>query len=169
MMKETTQYATLVQANNTVIFNSKSITLVALTMGHERASNLTGRTPPAYVNGDVFVIYGLINPTIVLPRGASLQVTVVNLDEDMYHNFVVTTTPPAYSYMAMQGTMMGSGYRGEWFAIMPFLPPADYSQGIAHGYSYGFSLNATPSSLWYLCTYPGHAQMGMYGEILTTG
>ncbi len=163
-MKVTPQYATLLQANNTIVFNSKSIALVALTMGHERASNLTGRTPPAYSSGDVFVIYGLINPTIVIPRGASLEVTVVNLDEDMYHNFIVATASPPYPYVAMQRGIMASGYQGGWLAMMPFLPPADYPRGIAHEYSYSFVASAA-SSLWYLCTYPGHAQEGMYGEI----
>ncbi len=49
--------------------------------------------------------------------------------------------------------------------MMPFLPPANYAQGVAHEYVYSATFS-TQASLWYLCTYPGHAQMGMYGEVL---
>ncbi len=52
-------------------------------------------TPP-YVHGDVFVIYGLINPILVISAGATVHVTLVNLND--YHNFIITTVPPLYSY-----------------------------------------------------------------------
>jgi plastocyanin len=69
--------------------------------------------------------------------------------------------------MAMQGMMTG-WQQGTWFAMMPFLPPANYGQGTAHEYSYTLSLG-TSGTLWYMCTYPGHAQMGMYGQIVVAG
>jgi rusticyanin len=161
LMRNTPSYATVVTANNTVIFHSQSINIFALAIMPDRAVNLTGVHPPSYSSGDVFVIYGLINPTLVIPSGTSVQFTVVNLDDDMYHNLVVSPLGPPYPYVTMQG-MMTSGY---W---MSFLPPADYSQGTAHEYSYTLTLNQ-PGTYWYLCTYPDHAETGMYGKITVIG
>lgn len=156
LLRNTPSYATVVTANNTVSFHSQSVNIFALAIMPDKAVNLTGTHPPSYSSDDVFVIYGLINPTLVIPSGASVQFTVVNLDDDMYHNLVVSPVGPPYPYMAMLGMM--SGY---W---MPFLPPADYSQGTAHEYSYTLTLNQ-PGTYWYLCTYPDHAESGMYGEL----
>jgi rusticyanin len=125
----------------------------------DRAVNLTGRQLPSYATGDVFVIYGLINPTLVIRSGASVQFTVANLDDDMYHNLIISSYGPPYGYESMY-SMMG----GNW---MPYLPPADYSQGVAHEYSTTLSMNQ-PGTYWYLCTYEGHAQSGMYGQLTVT-
>ena len=49
----------------------------------DKGVNLSGTQPPSYSAGDVFVIDGLINPIIVIPARASVQFTVVHLDNDM--------------------------------------------------------------------------------------
>jgi rusticyanin len=164
MMKNVPGYANLIPSNNTITFTSRDVSLVVLATDHEGALNLTGKQSPSYATDDAFVIYGLVDPTLVIPRGAVVQVTVVNLDKDMYHNFVVTALSPPYSYMAVQGMMMNWQQQGI-VQMMPFLPPASYGQGVAHEYVYNATLN-TQTNLWYLCTYPGHAQTGMYGEVL---
>ncbi|MFP3281155.1 MAG: hypothetical protein RXO76_08850 [Vulcanisaeta sp.] len=66
--------------------------MVLAMMGND-AESMFNATPLPYVHGDVFVIYGLINPTLVVPAGAIIHVTFINLDDGMYHNFVVTTVP----------------------------------------------------------------------------
>jgi len=38
------------------------------TMMSDDAVNITGTHPPRYSKGDVFVISGLINPTLVVPN-----------------------------------------------------------------------------------------------------
>ena len=164
MMKNVPAYTSVSPSNNTITFASREVVLVVLATDHEEALNLTGRQSPSYATDDVFVIYGLINPTLVIPHGAVVQVTVINLDKDMYHNFVVTALSPPYSYMVMQGIMMNWQQQGI-AQMMPFLPPANDAQGVAHEYVYSVALN-TQTILWYLCTYPGHAQAGMYGEVL---
>lgn len=159
VMSEPPPYVEVFPSNNTVIINAvKSVSIRVYAMMGQAAESLTGRPLPAYSQGDVFVIFGLINPTIVLKPSSlpvELTFTVVNLDDDMYHNFVITSEPPPYPYM-MAG-MMGSFY------VMPYLPPA--SNGYAYTYSYSLSLNG-PGTFWYVCTYPGHAEEGMYGEII---
>ena len=166
-------YAQITKSNNTISFHSQDINILALAIMPEMAVNLTGMQPPSYSTGDVFVIYGLINPTLVIPAGASVHFTVVNLDDDMYHNLVVSTISPPYPYMAMQGMMYSYSQPQTsnnttfypFNSMMGFLPPADYTQGTAHEYSYSMTLNQA-GNLWYLCTYPEHARSGMYGEIV---
>lgn len=167
-------YAQIIKSNNTISFHSQTVSVLALAMMPEEAVNITGTELPSYASGDVFVIYGLINPTLVIPAGATLQFNVVNLDDDMYHNLVVSSISPPYPYMAMQGMMYSYGHTDSantfypFASMMGFLPPANYAQGDAREYSYTLTFNQT-GTLWYLCTYPGHAQLGMYGQIIVTG
>lgn len=170
--------------NNTVAFSgSQAVTILAFGMMADDAENLTGRSPPGYATDDVFVVGGLIDPTLVIPAGAAVQLVFVNLDDDMYHNFAVTSLAPPYDYMPMSG-MMWSNSSSSWYgggmmgrgvgsgaifvAATPILPPANYGQGLAYYYYYdatAFTMEGN-GSYWYICTYPGHAQSGMYGRIL---
>ena len=143
-------------SNDSVVVYSSHPDLLVFTMGHQRAINLTGATPPAYATHDVFVVDGLIDPTLVLEDPSTVNVTTVNLDSSMYHNFVVTRASPPYPYNTMPYEM--------GFGMVPFLPPAQYSAGQAFTYSY--SMQVGPGNYWYLCTYPGHAEMGMYGQLV---
>ncbi|MGC8661483.1 MAG: plastocyanin/azurin family copper-binding protein [Nitrososphaeria archaeon] len=158
-------YVTLMPLNDTAIINSSSnIHITAYAMMGSMAVNVTGHPLPAYSSGDVFVIYGLINPTLVFASdtpSVKLTITVVNLDNDMYHNFVITSTPPPYKYMAASSTMVS--FSGNLMYMMPYLPPT--SNGEAFVYTYSVQLQGH-GQLWYLCTYPGHAESGMYGEII---
>jgi len=169
-MKNVPSNAQLVSSNNTIIFSGSNVKLVVLATDLEGAANLTSSAPPSYASDNVFVIYGLINPTLVIPRGTSLQIIFINLDNADMHNFVIGTISPPYPYMAMQGMMYSYSQSGPSRSspavyMMPFLPPANWNQGTAHEYTYTVTLGAS-GDLWYLCAYPGHAQMGMYGKIL---
>ncbi len=171
------------QGNDTILFaGTQNIAILVLSMGGDRARNLTGMQLPGYAADNVFVIYGLIDPTLVVPRGSDVRIVMVNLDEDAYHNVVLTSLAPPYSSMPMQGMMwtngtswypgmmgggMMGGRSGSIFAMMtPTLPPADYGRGQASYYATSFSLDLASGTYWYLCTYPGHAQMGMYGKLV---
>lgn len=61
IMRNPPTYAEIFPSNNSIIFSSQDVNLVVLSMGHGRAVNLTGESPPPYAQHDVFVIYGLIN------------------------------------------------------------------------------------------------------------
>lgn len=169
--------ANVIQANRTIVFASSKINITVMSMGADRARNMTGMQLPSYATDNVFVIDGLINPTLVVPNGAVLHLTVVNLDEDAYHDFVISTLAPPYPSLVMQGMMangggpagwgmMGGQGSGRYLYMMPVLYPADYTSGWAPFYSYTVSMPSN-ASLWYLCSYPGHAQSGMYGEIVS--
>lgn len=153
-------YVTLIPSNDTVIINSSSVHITVYAMMSSMAVNVTGHSLPSYSSGDVFVIYGLINPTLIFNSGVQsvkLTITVVNLDNDMYHNFVITSISPPYQYMAYSMMESSTGY------MMPYLPPT--SGESAYTYTYSVQLHG-PASLWYICTYPGHAEEGMYGELI---
>lgn len=172
-MYQVPPYTHVYPNNDTIVFTSTYITLIVLAMGHERAINITGYIPPTYAHAshDVFVIYGLINPTLIIPSGAVIHLIFINLDDDMYHNFVVTTVSPPYPYNVMPeimmegGMMMGGFNSGRTIFYMPFIHYANYAEGYAYEYTSTFTLT-TPGIYWYPCTYPGHAEMGMYGEII---
>lgn len=169
LMDNPPSYVTTIRSNNTVQFHSSNVTLLVFGMMPEDAVNLTGVNPPSYATDDVFVAYGLIDPTFVIPPGAFVHLVFVNLDDDMYHNFVFTSFSPPYSYMPMGGGMMGGGYGNSgYYYMMPFIDPANYDHETAYAYSYGFTFGGQ-TSLWYACTYPGHAESGMYGRALVEG
>jgi rusticyanin len=151
-------YAIVSPKNNSISFGSKNVSIVVLAMGVDRAMNLTNSTPPAYAKNDTFVIDGLINPTLVLQKGSTVHITFVNLDSSAYHNIIITSTGPPYQYMPMSAM-------GGLVSMMSFVQHANYQQGQAYEYSYNASFNSV-GTFWYLCMYPGHAQMGMYGKII---
>jgi rusticyanin len=154
-------YAHAYPDNNTVLFTSSNITLVILAMGAQRAINLTRAQPPLYdsnSSGNAFVIYGLIDPTLIIPRDAIVHVEFINLDSSEYHNVIMTATGPPYQYMPMSA-MNGI------VSMMPIIPHANYSGGSASEYNYTTAF-ANTGTYWYICMYPGHAQMGMYGKII---
>jgi len=156
MIHNTPSYAKVISHNNTIIFSSKDPSIVALAMMPERAVNLTGMMLPIYSKGDVFVIYGLVNPTLIIPKGSSVQFRIINLDDGMSHDLVISSVRPPY--MAMMSSMQSNG-------MMSFLPPTD--DGLAHEYSHTLTLDQS-GNLYHLCTYPSHAQEGMYRRIIMT-
>jgi rusticyanin len=154
-------YARAYPNNNTVSFSSGNITLVVLAMGVQRAINLTHEQPPSYdsnSSGNAFVVDGLIDPTLIIPKDAIVHVEFINLDSSEYHNVIMTATGPPYQYMPMSA-MNGI------VSMMPVIPHANYSVGSASEYNYTTVFDTT-GTYWYLCMYPGHAQMGMYGKII---
>lgn len=164
LLKTAPEGATVSQSSNSITFTSHNINITAFAIMPDNATNMTGMQPPSYAKDDVFVIGGLIDPTLNVPKGATIHMTVVNLDDDMYHDLVMTTLSPPYPYMMMQGMMWG----GDFLYMMPVLSPANYAAGWAPYYSYTVALPSAATNLWYLCTYPGHAESGMYGAIVTT-
>ena len=105
-----------------------------------------------------FMIWGQVNPELVIQPGLHINFMEVNVDNDSYHNFAITTTPPPYPYMAMSTMMNSGGFQLD----EPMLPPQ--SGGFMH-YSQQTFITGSNGTYWYICTYPGHAENGMYGEI----
>lgn len=154
-------YAQKYTNNDTLLFSSNNITLIVIAMGIQRAINLTHEQPPSYdsnSSGNAFVIYGLINPTLIIPKGAVVHVEFINLDSSEYHNVIMTASGPPYQYMPMSA-MNGI------VSMMPIIPHANYPSNSALEYNYT-TVFENSGTYWYICMYPGHAQMGMYGKII---
>lgn len=133
----TTTYAT----NNTIWVGAgvSRLVFVAAPPGHD----------------EIFVINGLLNPTIHLSRGTQLTMTLTNADPSMYHNLALTTRDPPYSSMPMMSHMSG--------------PRTSMLSASESGYYWVQDMSITvnfPSQFWYLCEYPGHAEDGMYGSLV---
>ena len=133
----TTTYAT----NNTVWVGSGTSRLVFV------------GAPPGH--DEIFVINGLLNPTIYLSRGAQVTVSFANVDPDMYHNLAITTRVPSYSSMPMMSHMSGPR--------TSMLSPSEL--GYYWVQDMRIAVNS-PGQFWYLCEYVDHAEEGMYGSLV---
>jgi len=118
-------------------------------------------------SGEYWLIYGLVNPTISVKQGATIQFLFINMDNES-HMPATTTLSPPYSFMPMMDAMMGTSFsRSTWLTLGPMLPGVSNIHSTNPLYadasvSVSFSSAGT---FWYVCLHPGHAQMGMYGEI----
>lgn len=106
-----------------------------------------------------FEFMGLYNPTIYATTATDLHLTLINIDTDSYHNFALSQNPPPYDFMT--GMMQGNGL----MYSTNYLPPVHSGSFAYINISYQFD---APGTYWYLCTYPGHAENGMYGKIVVT-
>ncbi|MBI3115819.1 MAG: hypothetical protein HYZ12_00615 [Thaumarchaeota archaeon] len=154
-----TSAGTIMPSNNTIFFHSKEVKIVVLaTMRMALPEfNISMSSVPSYVGekAPVFIVYGLVEPTISVPNGAKINLTIINADDDMAHNFVIAKSGPPFS----------TSFSSDYFETnMEFLQPAT-EQGM-NGYWYTFTLPS--GSYWYLCEVPGHASQGMYGKIIST-
>lgn len=104
-----------------------------------------------------FVLNGLVNPTVYIPKGATVTLEFINADKEMPHAFEITTAEPPYYYMAMMG---GGVYPGGFISTLPEAENDAYPSA-----EITFEAN-TAGTFYYICQYPGHAQEGMYGKMI---
>lgn len=104
-----------------------------------------------------FVVNGLVNPTVYIPKGATVTLEFINADEGMPHAFEITTVEPPYYYMAMMG---GGVYPGSFISTLP-----DAQNDAYPSVEITFEANIA-GTFYYICQYPGHAQEGMYGKLI---
>ena len=96
--------------------------------------------------------------TVIVVGQDTATTTHSQCQDGMNHDLSISSVRPPYPYIAMMSSMQSNG-------MMSFLPPTD--EGVAHEYSYTLTLDQS-GNLYYLCTYPSHAQEGMYGRIIMT-
>lgn len=137
------QNATVDKKANTITYSGKDVKLV-IEGGPEQADGK-------------FVIGGLVNPTLVLPKAVDVTVEFVNEDEGMPHAFEITDAAPPYDYMSM---MDGGVYPGSVIATLPKASDDRYAMA-----TMTFQTNDA-GTFYYICQYPGHAQNGMFGKLI---
>ncbi len=140
------------KVSNTIYINNSSVLLIEQSPGMGKMNSTFE---------EYFMINGMINPTIIAKDGIRIKLVVINMD-NMEHNLAIINQPPPYPYMIMGGGMMGSSVK--FLLYSNYLPP--YSGGTNYpALIINFDANQM-GTYWYLCTYPGHAQEGMYGKIV---
>jgi rusticyanin len=106
-----------------------------------------------------FEVAGMVDPTVVVPRGAQVTVQFANADTDMAHGLVVTAnTGAASSPMPMMATAPAFSGAAFWFL-------GDATSAGMHTGTLSFTA-ATAGTYEYLCPVPGHAEEGMAGSFL---
>ncbi len=137
--------ATIDRQTNTITYHSGQVALVAF-------------ASPASGPDMTWTVDGLVNPTVVIPRGASVSVRFFDADTDTMHGWEVTRTPPPYSYMAMMDAPVA--FPGAF--AMPV-------RGATARRWVGRTVRFTASSAGtysYICPVPGHAEQGMHGTLV---
>ncbi len=137
--------ATIDRQANTITYHSGQIALVAL-------------ASPASGPDMTWTVDGLVNPTVVIPRGAYVSVRFFDADKNTMHGWELTRTPPPYPYMAMMDAPVA--FPGAF--AMPV-------RGTTARRWVGRTVRFTASSAGtysYICPVPGHAQQGMHGTLV---
>lgn len=131
--------------NNTLWFGSGAMSLVAY--GSPADHDMT------------FVIQGMVNPTIHVPAGTHVTLTMVNMDSGDYHTWSMTTQAPPYASSGMMGGGMMTGMMMGTSSLAPMS-----SGGMMWSQQMGFTSQA--GTYWYVCAVSNHAASGMYGELV---
>lgn len=121
---------------------------------------------PSYPD-TTFEISGLVDPTIVIPSGSTVTLSLVNMDygANMNHGVEITPVAPPYPVLGMMGGMPDA------VAVLPILPPRS-AQELQ---SSRFAATTTtfrappPGVYYYICQYYDHASKGMYGKLIVSG
>jgi rusticyanin len=147
-------YAEVFPENNTIRFTHDKIVIVVVAepeLGEEYE--------------DRYVIFGLINPTLIVPVNASVTVIFINGGESEFHSFAIISTPPPYPE-----NMESSEYNKIVFDGATTPNPLHGIQfekpsGIYHGFVIQFTASRT-GTYYYVCLVDGHAHDGMFGEFI---
>ena len=102
-----------------------------------------------------FRIGGLVNPTLVVPVGATVQVEFINADTDEAHGWEVTSTQPPFPFHIGNVALPGAFAR----ALGDPTSKGDGAETIT------FSTHQA-ARYQYVCPMPGHAQMGRHGALI---
>lgn len=133
--------ATVDKATGTITFTSPAVSLTVVAV------------PPGGPDM-TFRVAGMADPTIVVPKGATVQVRFINADTDEAHGWEVTAERPPFPFHVGAAAFLGA------FAQVLGDPTAagDGAETIS------FTASAA-GSYQYACPMPGHAQMGMHGTL----
>ncbi len=136
---------TINKGENSISFTQNTVNLVVLA------------SPPGR-SGEYFEIDNLINPTLIVKAGTTINLTLVNEDKELHGFEIVNAQPPFSRYPMMVNNAMFNSF------IMPIWGTNTNSYD-----SSSTTISASASgSYTYLCPVPGHAQMGMYGKIIVS-
>lgn len=113
-----------------------------------------------------FEVAGLVDPTIVIPAGSTVTLSLVNMDygRNMDHGVEITAVGPPYPVLGMMG-MPGA------LSGIPVLRPRSANDvHSSHYRASSVTFDAPPPGVYYyICQYFDHASKGMYGKLVVRG
>jgi rusticyanin len=130
---------------NTITFGSKTVSFTVVAV------------PPGGPDM-AFRIGGLVNPTLIVPRGATVQVRFINADPDEAHGWQVTNAQPPFQFDPAASAFGGDASArvlGDPTSAGDGTESIQFSAGRAGRYQY-------------VCPMPGHARMGMHGGFVVS-
>jgi rusticyanin len=125
-----------------------------------RRVSFTVVASPAGGPDETFRIAGLVNPTVVVPRGAHVAIQLVNADPDTAHGLVLAASGTASPWMPMTTARPAFAGAAVWFL-------GDSTSAEMHRATLSFTVGAQ-STYQYLCPVPGHARKGMVGTLVVS-
>lgn len=141
LTRHSESYAVIDGATKTITFCSQQVEIIALA------------TPDM-----TWYIDGMVNPTLNVPRNATVTLHLINTDQNRTHGWELTTAMPPYSTMPM---MHGSLDFAGAFAV----PLSEATAQRWPERSVSFNVT-TAGTYYYVCPVPGHAQRGMFGKLI---
>ncbi len=134
------------KANNEIEFHGLKITIPII-------------ASPSNGNMYSFGVYGLVNPTIIVPKDSEITLKFVNADDDMYHGVFITNGSPPYPFMGV------SMFNRPAFVNSYVEPLAPEESGNYKSLSNTFKADKN-GIFYYVCQIMGHAANGMYGKFV---
>ncbi len=134
------------RARRTVTFSTTQVHLNVV-------ATMTGST-------DGFEVAGMSNPSIVVPRNSTLEISFVNADQDMAHGLAIVPQGAGNSEVPMMTA--GPAFTG---AAVWFLGDATASSAPEQTISFSADHVGTYQ---YICPVLGHALAGMQGELIVS-
>jgi rusticyanin len=144
---QTPRGATVSTKNHRISFSGSTVHLIVVASPSSRI--------------ETFRAAGMVNPTIVVPKGARVSIEIINADPDTAQGLVVTNGTSASSRVPMMTTTRAFPGSALWFLGEPT------SAGM-HSGTITFTASAS-GTYQYLCAVPGYARNGMFGKFLVIG
>jgi len=150
LLAATTKSAEVQKSGNIVVFHGDKIAITMVAV------------QPRYPD-TTFEVAGLVNPTLVVPAGSKVTLTLINMDYGprMNHGVVITEDRPPYPIFGMMG--IPDAYIG----IQVLSPRNSANEQSALYPTASVSFTAPePGTYYYLCQYYDHASRNMYGRFI---
>ncbi len=177
------QGVTVNAATNTIYINKSATISMGMidNLSSDPANNITlnstvpgTSTPYKALLGELdlqalpaFMVYGLVNPTIIIKQGSTVVFDAFDLSDYAYHGYMITNDSFAPPYSISGPESAFDGYTGSQDIVVKgiLIPPP--KNGRIYEESETFNAN-TGGIYWYSCPVFGHAALGMYGKIIVS-
>ena len=166
---------TVYSANNSIVISGSNVTIPIVAyenLSYNPVHNITYPTNITAANSYLqtpnhelpyFMDYGLIDPTLIIHKGSTVNFVFINLASEI-HIFAISPNGPPFNPFT---TLSPEALKSDLLYLPALPPPQNFKNpfsGSIYSVSGSYTFNAT-GTYYYLCPIPGHAELGMWGEI----